>query len=230
MISEERSLAPACGNANSIPQVDIICNGESMRVSQTLADTLQRLRYQEWRRPKHTRARKLWVYLFCINQEDLNEPGQQLSIIRDVYARASKVLVWLGEDTGEVQLDMWAELPVQRRDSMASIDTTGRFTYSDLEDGEFRLLTIISMRADEVICELAHFTIANAPDYDALSYAWGENIPTTICCNGYELVVQQNLFQFLKQLASNTDIASPRRHIWIDAICINQADDEEKGR
>ncbi|KIM99221.1 hypothetical protein OIDMADRAFT_94153, partial [Oidiodendron maius Zn] len=69
-----------------------------------------------------------------------------------------------------------------------------------------------------------------APDFDALSYTWGENIPAVICCNGHELVVQQNLFQFLKQLASNTDFASPRRHIWIDAICINQADVKEKGR
>ncbi|KAG6360546.1 hypothetical protein INS49_011608 [Diaporthe citri] len=72
---------------------------------------------------------------------------------------------------------------------------------------------------------------AGAPcDYDALSYTWGkpdEGFP--IICNGRTLVVRRNLHDALRCLARRLQQAgsSPRR-IWIDAVCINQSDEDEK--
>ncbi|PMD32780.1 HET-domain-containing protein, partial [Hyaloscypha variabilis F] len=39
----------------------------------------------------------LWVDAICINQQDIKERGHQVGIMRNVYANATKVLVWLGE-------------------------------------------------------------------------------------------------------------------------------------
>lgn len=66
--------------------------------------------------------------------------------------------------------------------------------------------------------------------YRALSYAWddpksGDSI-TFIRINGYNLSVGLNLFSALDQLAKlyKGDL------LWIDRLCINQQDDDERGR
>lgn len=41
--------------------------------------------------------RILWVDAICINQKDVKERGHQVGIMRDVYANATEVLIWLGE-------------------------------------------------------------------------------------------------------------------------------------
>ncbi|RDW87984.1 hypothetical protein BP6252_00016 [Coleophoma cylindrospora] len=40
----------------------------------------------------------LWVDALCINQDDIDERGQQVSLIGDVYAGAYHTIIWLGED------------------------------------------------------------------------------------------------------------------------------------
>jgi hypothetical protein len=43
--------------------------------------------------------RILWVDAICINQKDVNERGHQVGIMRDVYSKAARVLIWLGEES-----------------------------------------------------------------------------------------------------------------------------------
>lgn len=40
---------------------------------------------------------KLWVDAICINQNDLKERSQQVKRMRDIYARARTIVVWLGK-------------------------------------------------------------------------------------------------------------------------------------
>ncbi|KAK3334841.1 heterokaryon incompatibility protein-domain-containing protein, partial [Neurospora tetraspora] len=62
--------------------------------------------------------------------------------------------------------------------------------------------------------------------YEALSYVWGsESKPCSISINGCDLPVGENLHAALLHLRDH----SIERTIWIDAICINQEDEEEKG-
>jgi len=69
-------------------------------------------------------------------------------------------------------------------------------------------------------------TTASAVAYEALSYTWGdESSPQQITLNNRVFKVGQNLFVALKHLR---DQRCPRV-IWIDAICINQANPVEKG-
>ncbi|KAK3947131.1 heterokaryon incompatibility protein-domain-containing protein [Pseudoneurospora amorphoporcata] len=62
--------------------------------------------------------------------------------------------------------------------------------------------------------------------YEALSYVWGsEDNPCSIFINGCAFAVRENLYAALLHLRDH----SIKRTIWIDAICINQDDEEEKG-
>jgi len=46
------------------------------------------------------------------------------------------------------------------------------FNYTPLEEGQFRLLTILQV-TDGLFCELENFALEITPGYDAISYAWG---------------------------------------------------------
>lgn len=51
------------------------------------------------RRLRHAReSRVLWADALCINQNDLDERSVQVAQMATIYSRASKVLVWLGEE------------------------------------------------------------------------------------------------------------------------------------
>ncbi|QIW96613.1 hypothetical protein AMS68_002131 [Peltaster fructicola] len=55
-----------------------------------------------------TRAVQLWIDSICINQTDLEEKSAQVAVMGEVYKRASKVLVWLGEASETDALALWA--------------------------------------------------------------------------------------------------------------------------
>ncbi|KAK4185307.1 heterokaryon incompatibility protein-domain-containing protein [Podospora australis] len=68
------------------------CNSSTVPIPCNLERALRRLRYTN--RPRH-----IWADSVCINQEDIPERGQQVSIMRNIYRLAKRVLVWLGLDT-----------------------------------------------------------------------------------------------------------------------------------
>ncbi|MCJ1446332.1 MAG: hypothetical protein MMC23_006837 [Stictis urceolatum] len=78
----------------------------------------------------------------------------------------------------------------------------------------------------EIHCELHNAHLGNERvSYTALSYTWGTQIlQQYIWCNGKVLPVTQNLFDALKQLRNQQNSVM----LWIDAICINQANDDER--
>jgi hypothetical protein len=65
-------------------------------------------------------------------------------------------------------------------------------------------------------------------NYEAVSYAWGSN--TGFKCildeTNTHLQVNQNVVEMLRYLRLDYN----HRTLWIDAICINQADEDEKGK
>lgn len=67
-------------------------------------------------------------------------------------------------------------------------------------------------------------------DYLALSYAWGNlTEKRDIIVNGYLIAVGANLEAALRVLRDKRPIRAGYK-IWIDALCINQQDIEERGR
>lgn len=75
--------------------------------------------------------------------------------------------------------------------------------------------------------EMSVHPIDNCPEYEALSYTWGspDDKKFAVSCNGHRLIALRNLSNALHALR----LPDRRRIIWIDAVCINQSDDKEKG-
>ena len=43
------------------------------------------------------------VDLVCINQDDINERSQQVSLMAEIYQRTAAVLMWIGQGTPRTQ-------------------------------------------------------------------------------------------------------------------------------
>ncbi|KUJ21310.1 uncharacterized protein LY89DRAFT_770560 [Mollisia scopiformis] len=68
--------------------------------------------------------------------------------------------------------------------------------------------------------------LEDAPNYKAISYAWGNPAnKVNVHCDGKLIVVTRNLRDALLRLR----FKDKARLLWADAICINQSDDVEKG-
>jgi hypothetical protein len=104
---------------------------------------------------------------------------------------------------------------------------TNTFNYSALPADSIRLLKISSNAAGDIFCEVSNVIFAQAPRFYALSYAWGTDEATeSILCNGRAMQIKANLHDAIHTIF-NPPI-SLDLPIWIDAVCINQHDDEEK--
>ncbi|RYP57851.1 hypothetical protein DL770_010564 [Monosporascus sp. CRB-9-2] len=102
----------------------------------------------------------------------------------------------------------------------------------EVSRNDIRVLLLHPRRGEdfEVRCDLAYLNLSDPhpPPYYALSYCWGKEEPKfPISLNGREHWVRPNLFDALQRLRDRDDVAG--RFIWIDALCIDQDDEEEKG-
>lgn len=86
---------------------------------------------------------------------------------------------------------------------------------------QIRLLSIL--REDRRLrLEACTFDLATAPAYTALSYTWGSPKPEYhLSIKGTYLAVRENLHRFFLSYAD-------QGYVWIDQICINQSDVEER--
>jgi ankyrin repeat protein len=71
---------------------DIIVNGGNMTVTKNAYLALRDLRHRE-------RHQVLWIDAICINQDNKDEQGQQVQLMRSIYSGAKRVIIWLGEAT-----------------------------------------------------------------------------------------------------------------------------------
>ena len=106
------------------------------------------------------------------------------------------------------------------------------FTYQHLSNDlfSFRLLRLLpsSDFGSMISCEVFHDNFANTDNlpYEALSYTWGDTSRLVIVkVDGCDFAVTINLESALRAFR-DTDNA---KVLWVDAICINQADIKEQG-
>lgn len=85
-----KALSYVWGDAND--RRPIVVNGHVLMVTVNLVAALRRLR------SGRQKPRKLWVDAVCINQDDPAEKQMQIPLMGNIYASATTVLAWLGED------------------------------------------------------------------------------------------------------------------------------------
>ncbi len=106
------------------------------------------------------------------------------------------------------------------------------YSYARLPEGSVRLLHILPHLSEDspVECRISTCALLNSGrthNYEALSYVWGsEDSPKSIHVGGQEVPVGANLHSALTHLRDGF----VERALWIDAICINQQDNVEKGQ
>jgi hypothetical protein len=104
--------------------------------------------------------------------------------------------------------------------------------YNDLQDGEIRLFELDINTAGNVVGRLKIVETSSSPLFYALSYVCGSDASSEdITINNRAVPVRPNLFAALKELRSYFEgerIAKVA--IWIDAICIDQGNAEEKSK
>jgi hypothetical protein len=93
-------------------------------------------------------------------------------------------------------------------------------------EAQIRLLQLHAKTKTKCISvSLKIWDIKDAPPYNAISYVWGPHSERqVVTVDGVCLPVRKNCFRALQQARRHY----PESYVWIDAICINQLDLEEK--
>jgi hypothetical protein len=101
-----------------------------------------------------------------------------------------------------------------------------KYVYTTLQEDEIRLVTLLPQSAGlPIFCNMSHVSLESEPIYEALSYTWGaREALTTISFNDRTMVVRRNLWMALSHLRHLTE----PRVLWIDAICIDQSNNDER--
>jgi Heterokaryon incompatibility protein (HET) len=122
------------------------------------------------------------------------------------------------------------DLAIARKHQSNLQNSEGRseYKYGQLQTGRHVRLLQLRKRHSfscEMVCELIHYNLNNAPSYEALSYTWGADPPSIpLKIDSQEILVTRGVQEFL---FSQWSIFEDKL-FWIDAVCINQKDDVEK--
>jgi len=104
----------------------------------------------------------------------------------------------------------------------------------DTSRHEIRLLTLhpTTDESEQIHCSLSHAELQSkngsaSPIYEALSYVWGEPVfSEPILLNDQEFLITPSLKYALSYLRYKTE----PRVLWVDAVCINQSNIEERNQ
>lgn len=114
------------------------------------------------------------------------------------------------------------------------MDMASTFRYQPLDEPskQIRLVNLDpgASDEDEITCTLCTAD-ASSVSYAALSYTWGDpNATSPIILNGQPFQITSNLRSALQVLRRQGREWNTKRLLWIDAICIDQANDHERGQ
>ena len=100
------------------------------------------------------------------------------------------------------------------------------YKYEKLQLNEIRLLELLKWHPRRrVCCRLIRVPLNQLLRYEAISYCWGNSTDTrTITMNRKHYNVSPKVFNILEECSS----VHCSKLLWIDSICINQSDNEEK--
>ncbi|KAI1111155.1 putative heterokaryon incompatibility protein [Nemania sp. NC0429] len=117
---------------------------------------------------------------------------------------------------------------VARRDKKTAtlVATLEAYQYSALAPQEIRLLKLSkSTPWSPVRCELTAVPLDKVPGFETISYTWGaRRVMKPLILNRRRIEVSERVYDIVHDRASSL----MTRYIWIDSICINQDDEDEK--
>jgi hypothetical protein len=112
----------------------IMCDDRAIMVTENLVAALLRFR-------NLTSRRVLWIDSICIDQNAIEERNHQVKLMGHVYQRASRVLIWLGEEDSTTELAyscMRAYGNLILSDDWTSFETSARYLLRSASKDEKR--------------------------------------------------------------------------------------------
>lgn len=108
---------------------------------------------------------------------------------------------------------------------------TNSVSYNELQhDDEIRLVVVPPGRervAKKLVVSIEHVRLSALPLYSAISWTWGPpDQRASLDIEGQKISVPANLRRIIEQIQEEKQ----NRKVWIDAICINQADTKERNQ
>lgn len=99
----------------------------------------------------------------------------------------------------------------------------------DLDLGRIRLLTVLPKNGSTIYMSLQDVLLHEVNgQFDACSYTWSEREPHRhVVVNNKKLLVRDNIWQCLKHMKRPNMLSHP---LWIDCICIDQKNADEKAQ
>lgn len=79
------------GTKDAASPITVQCNNQNLVIHSSLNIALRHLRYTQ-------KPRIIWADAICINQKDDDEKAEQIPLMRKIYEKAKRVVIWLGED------------------------------------------------------------------------------------------------------------------------------------
>lgn len=119
------------GDINDVESIKL--NGRSFVITKSAGGALRAFRQEK-------EERSIWLDAICINQQDGEERGAQVSMMGEIYRAAVRALVWLGEDDGtfgDAKALMIALLRQMRDAPGMSKDPNGEQIWNVLKDHEW---------------------------------------------------------------------------------------------
>lgn len=115
-------------------QHHVVVDGKELAVTPNLHAALLHLRNAQLQRI-------LWIDAICINQRDIPEKTKQIQLMAQIYSKAARVIVWLGEaeDDGDKALEQLRQLA---SDDTKDGDTPNREVISLLRRSWFRRIWV----------------------------------------------------------------------------------------
>lgn len=142
-------------------------------------------------------------------------PGVQAKL--DQEQRQTRVIQRVRRDHGDKQAAI--TLPFA---------TGSTYERLDYQSGQIRLFELQpSPNGESIIGSFIYTNLGACPEYTALSYAWGDTTEygSIKISDDKEISIAENLWRFL--LVQSRSISEPR-FFWIDAICIDQDNVDER--
>ncbi|VUC23801.1 unnamed protein product [Clonostachys rosea] len=158
--------------------------------------------------------------------------GARLRATFSLSSWLQHLIIWVGSAFARLRLGSTANSLLQIKASIFGFRHS-----SPLDSRHIRLLRLPAPSTRPSACPeltIETFPIVECPPYIALSYTWGPPEPSIapytlsnrriIRINGRPFLIFPNLFDALTHLVG----ARPGQYVWIDGICINQADLAER--
>lgn len=128
------------GNPDDLLEID--CNGKRLKIPSNLGAALRVLRLED-------RSRYLWADAICINQSDPLDKAKQVPLMRSIYSRSQRTLIWLGtiSDTTVPQISLLSKIcirfvvPIL---GLAGRQRSPKIQTRDVKTGRMRTLSALS--------------------------------------------------------------------------------------